>query len=174
MKSQGKSLASGPMHYSIFKALYNERNGDQKENFEMVKDFLYAQFRYIGCFLTSTRVIYMPNGNDKVIHDYGFPGQREVNLNLVGKDFSFGDDPNADKNCVEALLGTRDLQEATEIGEWLSGDVPFLSRDMARLSKEYARALMIGRSKHYGGFYVSLDSYFSNYALDITATKHNQ
>ena len=79
---EGFHALSIPEHFELFDDLYTLRDkGGEVEN---ARQFVRRSIRH---FLTTlTRLLYQPEGNDRVIHGYGTKSPVEKQVDLVGQD----------------------------------------------------------------------------------------
>ena len=92
---------------------------------------------------TSTRVIYLPEGKDVVIHDIGYQTETRIETMMAGIDVPIT------ANCafedeVAALLGTRNTSEVEQVYNWVKVEEIYLYRENDRPKKEVLRALTLG------------------------------
>jgi len=138
------SLASGPLYHATIATLFREKDGHYQEEIENLRNMFSEDFKE-DWMTTSTRIEYSRCKLDKVIHDYGFSGQWELDAGIVGAD-GYVNGSFADIDCIEAILGTRDLAEAEKAYEWVSGKKPYLWRLNQKHGTKGMRALVLGVS----------------------------
>ena len=154
-QGSGWSLPSGPMYHATLAALYRERDGIEKESIKKIKELFKKDFANYS-MMTSTRIEYSKSGLDKVVHDLGLSDSYELK-NLVAGPWCFVNDNSCFDNTIDALLGTKDLDEVEQVYEWVSGKKPYFWRLNNPDKKE--RVLVLGFGSHsFGiGAYVDID-----------------
>ena len=106
--------ADMPLHHSIFKALYQQRDTTEAKE---ARKFLEQQFRE-KWLQTLTRITYTPKGKDKLTHNIGTQEQYEINENIVGENEQI---INIKKpKFLEALLGSSNKEEINNIYKWIT------------------------------------------------------
>ena len=101
--------ADMPLHHSIFTALSKSNSDESQEAREFIRKSMNSRK-----LTTLTRIIYTPQGQDKIIHNYKIPNEQyELNSNFVGKD-GFIKDINPTQ-YLEELLGTKDIAEINKV-----------------------------------------------------------
>ena len=79
---EGFHAASMPEYLELFDALYKLRG--KGGEVEKARQFIMDSMR--GSLNTLTRLLYQPEGNDRVIHGYGTKSPVEKQVDLVGQD----------------------------------------------------------------------------------------
>lgn len=152
-------IGSGPEEFASSFALHaNREHPDAKQRplVTEVKNMLANDFRKYG-MMTSTRIHYAVQGQDIVIHDFGYDNERRINQNIVGSDGCVKEGCGFD-SAIGALLGTEDCGNVNAVYSWVSGKQPYLWRFNQRPGQNSERALVLGRSNErfsisaYGNF----------------------
>jgi len=111
-----------PLYHALFRAMYNARNSDETEQ---ARAFLKKQFE--EKWLTSlTRIKYMPQGKDIIIHNYGLKDKIEIPENFIGKDEWVKDSSTSE--IYNSLLGSNNIQEINEVYKWIANVPAYLWR----------------------------------------------
>ncbi len=113
------------LYHSLFKALYLSRDSSNKQEIEEARVFLEKQFKE-RWLMTLTRIRYLPQGKDSVIHNYGMPDKLEIPVDFMGKDEWVKDSKTP--QVYNALLGTNNLQEINQIYSWITKKPAYLWR----------------------------------------------
>ncbi|MDP3734423.1 MAG: hypothetical protein Q8R37_04270 [Nanoarchaeota archaeon] len=138
-------LASGPLYYAVLSALhYNRKNHPDKEQKELIQQCraMHAQDFKDHWMITSTRVIYTPQGKDKLIHDYGSQQQQEIELDFVGPDKYIRNYSGLEQE-VNALLGTNNVEEVEQVYHDLTSKKPYLGRMNNKPDRERHQSLAL-------------------------------
>ena len=121
--------ADMPLHHSIFKALYQQRDTTEAKE---AREFLEQQFRE-KWLQTLTRITYTPKGKDKlthkkdkVIHNIGTQEQYEINENIVGESGQIINIKTP--KFLEALLGSSNKEEINNIYKWITNKDAYIWR----------------------------------------------
>ena len=110
-----------PLYHSIFTALFNNKDGNQKDEIEEIRQFIKQQM-LDKWLMTLTRIIYAPKGQkDKVMHNYGMPNSYAIELDsFIGPD-GFIKNTDKVKEPLQALLDTQqDVKEINSVYKWLT------------------------------------------------------
>jgi len=124
------------LHLTIPFAAYRLRN-ESPEEAEKLRKFLQTSFRQNPN--TLTRVIYNPDGNDEIIHNYGTSDQYSLRENLVGPNNWMAD--ISDKNVLESLLETSNVNKINEFFQWFNKTNGYLWRLNSKPSKKEERVV---------------------------------
>ena len=105
------------LHYAIFKAIKQAGNTE-------IRDFVREKLRssYPN---TLTRVRYQPSGNDEVIHNYKQKDESSFTGRVIGPDREINEE---DKECLEILLGAKDIKEIKEVSGFINGTRTYIWR----------------------------------------------
>lgn len=125
--------ADMPLNYSIFKALYKQKNSKEAEEAKK----LIARQMIDSWLMTLTRINYKANGLDEVIHNYNQDDEYKINENIVGPDDYIT--RIKDKNYLKALIGTEDIKEINDVFEWLVGQKAYIWRLNSKPDKTCGR-----------------------------------
>jgi hypothetical protein len=109
----------------IISRAYSLRN----QNIEDVEEL--RRFLKVGCREfpnTLSRVIYIPEGNDEVIHNCGTFDQYSLRGDIVGASDILENMPN--RKALELVLGTKDVGKINRVFNWINGT----DGDICRLS----------------------------------------
>jgi len=157
LKDIGWVLPSGVLYQSTLSTLFQNRGGPFRDEIEQLRGFFENQFTRMERIMTGTRVDYKEDGFDEVIHGYGTPPQESrTQAKLIGPQLkapieSFVEQRSEIEDALEALLGTRDLKEVTQVSEWLVNQEPELIRNGYYNPDFSSRALTLG-----GGYVSSI------------------
>ena len=114
--------ADMPLHHSIFKALYQQRDTTEAKE---AREFLEQQFRE-KWLQTLTRITYTPKGKDKLTHNIGTQEQYEINENIVGENGQIINIKTP--KFLEALLGSSNKEEINNIYKWITNKDAYIWR----------------------------------------------
>lgn len=122
-----------PLFYGLVKALYTTRDDTTKtqeigEAQKFLKDNSRAKW-----LMTLTRIIYQPNRDDIVIHNFNTKDQYQEKTDFVGTDGNIK--TTGDGSLYKALLGTDNVQEINDVFQWPNGTNTYLWRVNSRPRK---------------------------------------
>ena len=103
-----------PLIWAIASRAYELR--DEAQESEKLRQFLRQGFRQ--CPNTLTRVVYNHSESDKVIHNHGTSDEYFLNENVVGADGWIKD--ISDKQVLESLIGTQDINKINNVSQWFN------------------------------------------------------
>lgn len=115
-KKYGLEIPSSALIWAIATKGYELRN-ENLEEAEKLRQFLKTGFRQYPN--TSTRLIYNPSEQDKIIHNYKTSDEYSMNGNVIGPDDLIDKLPDA--NVLEQILGTKDIAKINEVSQWING-----------------------------------------------------
>src|SRR3989344_6750258 len=121
-KNRGFYTADMPLHHSIFKALYQQRDTTEAKE---AREFLEKQFRE-KWLQTLTRITYTPKGKDKLTHNIGTQEQYEIAENIVGESGQIINIKTP--KFLEALLGSSNKEEINNIYKWITNKDAYIWR----------------------------------------------
>jgi hypothetical protein len=160
-----------PLFHGVINALYQNREESFKEQIEAARTFLLDFVSYIR-LMTLTRIIYAPNGQDLVIHNYGQVDKYEVPSNFVGPD---GDITNPETNAgaaLQALLGTQQSpQEINQVYRWFSDTDFYLMRINTRPQEITEEIAVFIADAIWGYLVCDRDPQTSQFSLGVRAEK---
>jgi len=119
MEKYGVKIPSAPLFWAIADRAYELRN-ENPDSAETLRSFLQQGLRKYPN--TSSRIIYEPFGQDEIIHNYNTSEQYSLSADIVGSDGEITDIP--DKEVLEALLETKDIDKINKVSNWING-TPF-------------------------------------------------
>ncbi len=93
--------------------------------------------------MTSSRVLYRPEGLDKIIHRFGHVDEYAQDVALVGPDMFITPTSNC-AGAVSALLGTNNIAEVERVYTELTGMKPYLWRVDQKTKLNTERAVVLG------------------------------
>lgn len=137
-------LASGLVYHASLAALhYNQDHPDKKQK-KLIKQSreMHAKDFQDNRMMTSTRIIYIQQGEDKIIHDYSSPQQQKISLHFAGPLLKINKESGLENDII-ALFGTADLEEMEKVYENLLGRKPELWKINKKLSKEIQLPLVL-------------------------------
>lgn len=109
--------------FATMSVAYNLRK-KHSEEIEMFRKFLQSGLKqYPG---TLTRIIYNPQGEDEIIHNYKTSDEYILNDKVVGSDGWIKDIP--DKKILKSLLGIDNIKRINEISQWINNTNTYLWR----------------------------------------------
>ena len=114
-------LPDFPLLHGIVTRLYEQRS---QAGVEAIRAQVQAWTRE-KWLMTTTRIRYNPQGEDKVIHNYTLPDEERIDTSFVGPDewIKGSTTPEA----VQVLLGTsQSMQEINTVYRWLNGTDTYL------------------------------------------------
>ena len=112
-----------PLFYGTVRALFRAKDEPSKlQEAEEAKKFLQDTSR-TRWLMTLTRIKYQPTGNDEVVHNYGMSDEYKVSKSIVNPDRFI---ESADSKALEAILGTGDVGEISNVFNWLNGTKTYL------------------------------------------------
>src|SRR3989344_2532669 len=114
-----------PLLYSAIRAVENSDAPEKEEIRNFLKETARAKW-----LMTSTRLRYNPSGLDEIIHNFKMPDEYTERVALVGPDRII---ERGDAEVCKALLGTDDIQEISDVFQWLNETPTYLWR----LNKRY-------------------------------------
>lgn len=136
------SLADAPLNQATMTALYEHKDDPNKDLAKLVRaiqKMLKKDFED-NWMITGSRVVYRPEGNDKVIHNYATSEEYAVEANIVGPD-GFNKDA---EDALEALLDTKDIKKVKQVIKWTSGKKPYLCRLNTKPEQDVERVVVLG------------------------------
>ena len=137
-KQKGNPVPTdAPLIWAIAESAYNIKNNSPQEA-EKLRQFLRQGMRKYPN--TLTRVAYIPEGNDKILHNYRTSDEYSIENEVVGPDGWMTDIP--DKNVLEFLIGTRDVPQINNVSQWINETNAYLWR---RNSKPKERVERVAR-----------------------------
>lgn len=153
-------LASGPLYHAVLAALHYNQDHPEKKQRKIIQECrkMHAKDFKDYWMTTSTKIIYTSEGLDKIIHDYGAPEQKEIELAFVG-DNKYITEKSGLEQEMKALLGANDMGEIESVYHDLTGKKFFLWRVKKKLNQDDSRALMLGVNGNY--FNVNTDCFLS-------------
>jgi hypothetical protein len=92
--------------------------------------------------MTSSRVVYLPKGKDRVLHDFGYSSQADVRENIVGPD-SWVTASSDLRKPMNAIVGLSDCTLIETVCEHVSGRKPYLWRINEKPAQEKERAVVL-------------------------------
>lgn len=123
-KKEGNPIpANSQLIFSIGDSAYNLRNESPGES-EQLRNFLYQSLRLFPNAFTSC--LYSPDGKDKIIHNPNTSDKYSIDSKIVGPDNWFSKIP--DKNILESLLGTSDVNKINQVFQWINKTNGYLWR----------------------------------------------
>ncbi len=122
---QRKDFYTGdfPLYHALFRALFFSKDSSGKSKVEEARVFLEKQFKE-KWLTTLTRIRYLPQGKDLIIHNYGMPDKLEIPVDFVDQDEWVKDSKTP--QVYNALLGTNNLQEINQIYSWITKKPAYL------------------------------------------------
>jgi len=112
-----------PLIWAICTSAYILKN-ENPETSKKLKNLLENNFkRYPN---TLTKIIYNPSGKDKIIHNYKTSDQYSLDGKVVGPDNWIN--KISDKNILEKLLGTSNIEQINEVSQWINRTNSYLWR----------------------------------------------
>ncbi|MBI4919092.1 hypothetical protein HY837_04120, partial [archaeon] len=137
-------LPAAKGYYASLLALYENREGPQADLVEEIRQMFAKDFKN-NWMMTSTKVIYMPEDLDEIIHTCkGGWYDSKISLDFVGPSVEVNDKNNMDKEMA-ALLGTlNNCDEISKIFEWVTGKKILLWRLKDKPVEKSERAVVFG------------------------------
>ncbi len=115
-----------PLFYGLVKALYSAKDNSTKaQEVEEAKKFLKDTSR-ARWLMTLTRIDYQPIGEDIITHNFGTREKYEEKTDFVGLDGLLTD--KATPASCKALLGSDNVQEISDVFQWLNGTNTYILR----------------------------------------------
>ena len=123
-KQKGNPIPTdAPLIWAIATSAYNFRNQNPQAS-EKLRQFLrQGMSEYPN---TLTRIVYAPEGSDKIIHNYRTSDEYSIDEKVVGPDGWFSEIP--DKKVLESLLGTQDVSQINQVSQWINRTNSYLWR----------------------------------------------
>ncbi len=119
-----------PLFYGLVKALYSAKDDSTKaQEVEEAKKFLKDTSR-AKWLMTLTRIDYQPNGEDIITHNFGTREKYEEKTDFVGLDGLLTD--KATPASCKSLLGSDNVQEISDVFQWLNGTNTYIWRVNSR------------------------------------------
>src|SRR3989344_2266429 len=119
-----------PLFYRLVKALYDAKDDSTKaQEVEEAKKFLKDASR-ARMLMTLTRIAYRPSGEDVITHNFGTREKYEEKTDFVGEEGLLKDKANP-ASC-KALFGTDNVQDISDVFQWLNGTDTYIWRVNSR------------------------------------------
>jgi len=153
-----QKVPSAKLYTAMILTLYtnkDHKDSKQKALVEELKGVLKQDF-ISHYMMTSTRVAYQPQGSDRVMQNYGQPGETLGTKNMTGSNCWIKTGCGAD-NELEALLGTNNCNQLENAFEWVSDKKPYFWRLNSKPSEEDVRAVVLGLGGNDDGFGIDVD-----------------
>ncbi len=145
--------ASSALTWAIFEAAV--RTKDE----ELLRKIQNGLKRYSN---TLTKVVYPPEGSDRVVHNYGTLDEYSLEGNVVGSSGWVSDLKSEDKRVLELILGTKDIRRINRVSNLINGTDSFLNRLNSKHTVESEK--VVGFHTHFsrfsGWFDVDCDAFF--------------
>lgn len=115
IEKYGEEFSSSELIWGIASRAYELRNKFPEQT-ESLRKFLYNGFRQYPN--TSTRVIYCPEKNDRIIHNYNTENEHILTGKVIGVDGFIQDIP--DSKILKPFLGTKSINKINEVSNWIN------------------------------------------------------
>jgi len=151
IKNDDFIVGSSMLYHGVFTVLYDHRDDvDHKENVEKIRIFSQSAFRHKH-FSTLSKVIYVPNRKDKVVHNVRMQDQYVVEGRFIGSN----EDLNNSKKSSDAytMMFGKDPDQINDVFKWISGWDTYFWRHLW-IDQERSEEIIFG---HEGGFCVIAD-----------------
>ena len=159
--------ADFPLYNSLFTALFNRRNEKAAEE---IRKFLNEQFEK-NWLITLTRIKYMPEGLDEIIHNYKTPDQYIIKENISGPDGYLKDRETNAQPALNAVLGSKKTDEIGEIYKWITGEEAYIWRLSNKPEEIEERVARFNASSVRAVLYCCRNPSGSNSSLGVRAAK---
>ena len=127
------------LYFAISLAGYNLRN-ESPEGAEHLRQFLRESFRKYPN--TLSRIIYNSSEKDKIIHNYRTSDEYALDSEVVGQDGWITKIP--DKQILESLLGTDNVDKINKVSNWINGTNGYLWRLNSKPENKEERVVRFG------------------------------
>ena len=126
-------------YFAGMRALHEHRDGSQPDLVKKVKKMFAKDFQN-NWMATSTRAVYMPEGNDTIIHNYKSKRETSTAVDFAGPSGYIG---SGLETQMEALLGTRNVTDVSAIFKWTTDVKPYLLRHNQKPASKIERAAFV-------------------------------
>jgi len=156
-----------PLFYGLVKALYSAKDDSTKaQEVEEVKNFLKDTSR-ARWLMTLTRIAYQPSGEDIITHNFGTREKYEEKTDFVGLDGLLTD--KATPASCKALLGSDNVQEISNVFQWLNGTNTYIWRVNSRPNQLIERVARFGAGSGRAALNCDRNPSYSDESLGVRA-----
>ncbi len=142
LSAKGQKLISAPELGAVFEAMYDNKKGGYKKEIRAAKKF-FREILTKHMLMTGSMVIYNPDGNDKVIHNYGLEDVRTIDANLVGPDGYVGREHSS---VIQSVFGTDNVPKHRKVMRYISGKPEYLLRINSTVDNQTERPVQLNVS----------------------------
>lgn len=167
-KKQGRFyVADMPLYFALFESLFKQKS---KPESEKAREFIQKQIKKYW-LTTLTRILYQPQGEDKIIHNYGTPASYPLEENIVGPDRTI---ESTDKDALEAILGTDNINKIRNVFKWINKTDTYLWRLNSKPKRIDERVTRFGAVDDAAYLYCGANPGGSSPTLGVRLTRKNK